>query len=195
MAEITTKFKQDLKDVFAGVSKVFHQAAVVDLSSGNAIEIKPEYELPVAVESLKMSQDAPQVNHYKVVGLNGDWVTTSTAGDTSVEMIIPTKDTDVLKLVYGNDAVKSITANVTIANEATAVSYNGSSLQLKAKKITGTFILVNEAEDQLMIISGAELFATPKFDNTGTEPFAIQLTGAISNTDKPSFAWLKKVVV
>lgn len=188
----TTKFKQDLKDVFAGVSKVFHQAAVVDLSSSTAIEISPEYELPVAVDTLKTTQDAPTVNHYKVIGLNGDWVTTSTAGDTSIEMTIPTKDTDVLKLVYGDDAVKSVTANVKIANEATAVSYTGSSLQLKTKKLTGTFVLVNEAEDQLMIISGAELFATPKFDNTGTEPFAIQLTGAISNTDKPSFAWLKK---
>ena len=49
------KSKQDLKDVFNGLSSLLYQSAIVDLSQ-STLSITPEYDLPVTVDTLQISQ-------------------------------------------------------------------------------------------------------------------------------------------
>ena len=100
------KTKQELKDVFNGLSSLLFQKTAVDLDSGSTIALVPDYDLPVTVDTLQLTQDAPTINHYKVIGLDGDWTSSATLGDATFQFVVPTKHTDVLKLAYGDDAVK-----------------------------------------------------------------------------------------
>lgn len=189
------KKKQELKDVFNGLSSLLYQSAVVDLSSGTPT-ITPEYDLPVTVDTLQITQDDPTINHYKVIGLDGDWTSSATLGDMSIQFTVPTKAVEVLKLAYGEDAVKSITKLSISTGDAeidnAANGYEGSSVMLKKKKITGTFVLVDEEKENLMVMTNVALWAKPLYDNPGTEPFAIQFTGTMEGAGTQSMAWLKK---
>lgn len=184
---MAAKTKQELKDVFNGLSSVLFQSAEVDLDQAGKITLAPEYDLPVTVDTLQVNQDDPTVNHYKVIGLDGDWTSSATLGDMTIQFTVPTKATDVLKMAYGEDAVKeSVQASLDSQN------YEGVALTIKKKKVTGTFILINEEKDQIMIMSGVALWARPLYENPGTEPFALQFTGTMETSGNPNFAWLKK---
>ena len=74
----------DLKDVFNGISSFMFDTTPISLASGT-ITMVPEYELPVTVDTLSISQDDPTINHYKVHGLGTDWVSSSEPGDATIE--------------------------------------------------------------------------------------------------------------
>lgn len=190
-----TKTKQELKDVFNGLSSVLYTDEVVDLSSGTPT-ITPKYDLPVTVDTLQLGQDDPTVNHYKVIGLDGDWTSSATLGDMTVQFTVPTKAKEVLQLAYGESAVKDITKLTLTTGDAevdnSANGYEGVSLMIGKKKVTGTFVLVDEEKKNLMVITNIALWAKPLYENPGTEPFAIQFTGTIEGAGSQSLAWLKK---
>lgn len=192
---MATKTKQELKDVFNGLSSVLYTDEVVDLSSGTPT-ITPKYDLPVTVDTLQLSQDDPTVNHYKVIGLDGDWTSSATLGDMTVQFTVPTKAKEVLQLAYGESAVKDITKLTLTTGDAevdnSANGYEGVSLMIGKKKVTGTFVLVDEEKKNLMVITNIALWAKPLYENPGTEPFAIQFTGTIECAGSQSLAWLKK---
>ena len=190
----TMKKKQELKDVFNGLSSLLYQSEVADLSQA-VLSITPEYDLPVTVDTLQISQEDPTVNHYKVIGLDGDWTSSATLGNMNIQFTVPTKAKEVLQLAYGEDAVKEITKltiNTGDADIDNAQGYSGVSLNLKKKKVTGTFVLVDEEKENLMILTNVALWAKPLYENPGTEPFAIQFTGTMEGAGKHSMAWLKK---
>lgn len=189
------KSKQDLKDVFNGLSSLLYQSAIVDLSQAT-LSITPEYDLPVTVDTLQISQEDPTINHYKVIGLDGDWTSSATLGNMNIKFTVPTKAKDVLKLAYGEDAVKEITkltitgtGDSDLDNES---GFTGTSIMLKKKKVTGTFVLVDEEQSNLMVLTNVALWAKPLYENPGTEPFAIQFTGTMEGAGSHSMAWLKK---
>lgn len=192
---MATKTKQELKDVFNGLSSVLYTDEVVDLSSGTPT-ITTKYNLPVTVDTLQLSQDDPTVNHYKVIGLDGDWTSSATLGDMTVQFTVPTKAKEVLQLAYGESAVKDITKLTLTTDDAdvdnSANGYEGVSLMVGKKKVTGTFVLVDEEKKNLMVITNVALWAKPLYENPGTEPFAIQFTGTIEGAGSQSLAWLKK---
>ena len=192
---MATKTKQELKDVFNGLSSVLYTDEVVDLTSGTPT-ITTKYNLPVTVDTLQLSQDDPTVNHYKVIGLDGDWTSSATLGDMTVQFTVPTKAKEVLQLAYGESAVKDITKLTITTDDAevdnSANGYEGVSLMIGKKKVTGTFVLVDEEKKNLMVITNIALWAKPLYENPGTEPFAIQFTGTIEGAGSQSLAWLKK---
>ena len=189
------KTKQDLKDVFNGLSSLLYQSAIVDLSQAT-LSITPEYDLPVTVDTLQISQEDPTINHYKVIGLDGDWTSSATLGNMNIQFTVPTKAKDVLKLAYGEDAVKEITKLTITGTGDTDLDdengFSGTSIMLKKKKVTGTFVLVDEGQTNLMILTNVALWAKPLYENPGTEPFAIQFTGTMEGAGSHSMAWLKK---
>ena len=189
------KTKQDLKDVFNGLSSLLYQSAIVDLSQAT-LSITPEYDLPVTVDTLQISQEDPTINHYKVIGLDGDWTSSATLGNMNIKFTVPTKAKDVLKLAYGEDAVKEITKLTITGTGDTDLDdengFSGTSIMLKKKKVTGTFVLVDEGQTNLMILTNVALWAKPLYENPGTEPFAIQFTGTMEGAGSHSMAWLKK---
>ena len=189
------KSKQDLKDVFNGLSSLLYQSAIVDLSQAT-LSITPEYDLPVTVDTLQISQEDPTINHYKVIGLDGDWTSSATLGNMNIKFTVPTKAKDVLKLAYGEDAVKEITKLTITGSGDTELDdengFSGTSIMLKKKKVTGTFVLVDEEQTNLMVLTNVALWAKPLYENPGTEPFAIQFTGTMEGAGSHSMAWLKK---
>ena len=187
------KTKVDLKQVFNDPEALLFQKATVDLSSLTAVALAPDYDLPVTVDTLQITQDDPTVNHHKVIGLAGDWTSSATIGETSIQFSVPTNNTDVLKLAYGEDAVKAITATVTGTTTIDG-SWTGNSLDLKKHKVTGTFVLVDAAEENLFIVTNTALYAKVLYDNPGTSPFAVQFTGTIEGAGTPCMAWLTKTV-
>ena len=186
------KTKKDLKDVFNGVASLLFQTASVDLASSTAIALKPEYDLPVTVDTLQITQGDPTINHYKVIGLAGDWTSSATVGDVEIKFTVPTKNGDVLKLAWGADAVKAITATIADASASVNGNYSGNSLILTNHKVTGTFVLVDAESKNLMIVTNVGLYAKALYENTDTQPFAVQFSGSIEGAGEPCMAWLTK---
>lgn len=186
------KTKKQLKDVFSGFSALWYQTAELDLTSLSGLSIVPDYDLPVKVDTITFEQGDPSIEHYKVIGLAGDWVTSAESGDIELSFRVPTKHTDVLKLAYGNDAVKeNVTATV---NAGTAESYTGVGLILEQKKVNGTFILVNEDKTKLLVLANTTLWAKPAMDQDAKGVFAIDFNGSIeSDGVTPDILFLEKV--
>ena len=188
------KTMTDLKDVFNGISSFMFDTTPISLASGT-ITMVPEYELPVTVDTLSISQDDPNINHYKVHGLGTDWVSSSEPGDATIEFTVPTVHTDVLTLAYGAGAIASVSA--TVSDAAGAVksasgSYTGTSVKLSNTKVTGCIALLNDEGTKLLVVNNVALYASPVYDNASTEPFAIKFSGTIETGTGASMYFLTK---
>lgn len=186
---------EELKDIFVGPKTLLYAKAIADLSKAT-LDITPDLELPVEVDSLKATMEDPTVNHYKVMGLAGDWATTSELGDFSVEFVVPSKAKDLLASMFGSDAVgdlTKLTLKTTGDTDLDAISgFTGTALELKKFKIQGTIIIVDETKANLMVITNIALYATMQWDETGTKPVAFKFSGSIEGAGKKSIAWLSK---
>lgn len=185
---------EELKDIFVGPKTLLYAKAIADLSKAT-LDITPDLELPVEVDSLKATMEDPTVNHYKVMGLAGDWATTSELGDFSVEFVVPSKAKDLLASMFGSDAVGDLT-KLTLKTGDTdldaTTGFTGTALELKKFKIQGTIIIVDETKTNLMVITNIALYATMQWDETGTKPVAFKFSGSIEGAGKKSIAWLSK---
>lgn len=182
-----------MKDIFVGPKTLLYTSVIADLSKAT-LEITPEVELPVTVDTLKATMDDPTINHYKVIGLAGDWATTSELGDFNVEFVVPSKAKDLLKVMFGEDAVTDLTkvtlkstGDTTLDNTA---GFTGVAVEPKKFKIKGTIVIVDEEKKNLMVITNIALYATLQWDNSGTEPVAFKFSGSIEGAGKRSIAWL-----
>lgn len=182
-----------MKDIFVGPKTLLYTSVIADLSKAT-LEITPEVELPVTVDTLKATMNDPTINHYKVIGLAGDWATTSELGDFNVEFVVPSKAKDLLKVMFGEDAITELT-KVTLKGtgdtslDATS-GFTGVAVEHKKFKIKGTIVIVDEEKKNLMVITNVALYATLQWDNSGTEPVAFKFSGSIEGAGKRSIAWL-----
>lgn len=186
--------KKELKDVFMGASHLLFTPDIVDLSK-ETLQVTPKYDLPVEVDTLQISQGDHTINHYKVIGMDNDWCSSATVGDSSFQFTVPTKAVQVLEMAYGKSAVntiKKLTINTGDSDIDSASGYSGTAIKLKKKKVTGTFIIVDEEKNNLFIITNVAVWAKPMFDNASTKPFAIQFSGTIEGADEFTMSWLTK---
>lgn len=185
---------EELKDLFVGPKTLLYAKAITDLSKAT-IDITADLELPVEVDSLKATMEDPTINHYKVIGLAGDWATTSELGDFNVEFVVPSKAKDLLAAMFGNDAVSELT-KVTLKTGDTELDattgFTGVALELKKFKIQGTIAIVDDTKTNVMVITNIALYATLQWDETGTKPVAFKFSGSIEGAGKKSIAWLTK---
>ena len=184
-----------MKDVFCGPKSLIYSKSITDLSVPT-VEITPDVELPVEVDSLKASMEDPSINHYKVIGLAGDWATTAELGDFNIEFVVPSKAKDLLKIIFGDDAVGDLTkltlkqtGDATLDAEA---GFTGVALEPKKFKVKGTVVIVDDEKENLMVITNIALYATMQWDDTGTKPVAFKFAGSIEGAGKKSIAWLSK---
>nr|UWI14192.1 MAG: hypothetical protein [Bacteriophage sp.] len=184
-----------MKDIFVGPKTLLYTSVIADLSK-TTLEITPEVELPVTVDTLKATMDDPTINHYKVIGLAGDWATSSELGDFNVEFVVPSKAKDLLKVMFGEDAITELTKVTLKGTGDTALDsttgFTGVSVEPKKFKIKGTIVIVDEEKKNLMVITNIALYATLQWDNSGTEPVAFKFAGSIEGAGKRSIAWLTK---
>lgn len=175
-----------LKKIFNDPATILYSATAYDLTKDKTLTF--DYKLPVTVDTLQVTQDDPTINHYKIIGLSGDWASSATLGDVSIQMTIPNVSDDALKMCFGEENVKSLSA-IKIGQD----TYAGSGVIAKKHKIGGTVAVVASNETDLMLISGTSLFAKFLYENPGTDPFAIQLNGGIEVDEaRPSISWLTK---
>ena len=184
-----------MKDVFCGPKSLIYSKSITDLSVPT-VEITPDVELPVEVDSLKASMADPSINHYKVIGLAGDWATTAELGDFNIEFVVPSKAKDLLNIIFGDDAVGDLTkltlkgtGDATLDAEA---GFTGVALEPKKFKVKGTVVIVDDEKENLMVITNIALYATLQWDDTGTKPVAFKFAGSIEGAGKKSIAWLSK---
>ena len=185
---------EELKDIFVGPKTLLYAKGVTDLSKAT-LDITADLELPVEVDSLKATMEDPTINHYKVIGLAGDWATTSKLGDFNVEFVVPSKAKDLLTAMFGNDAVGDLT-KVTLKTGDTdldaTTGFTGVALEPKKFKIQGTIAIVDDTKANVMVITNIALYATLQWDDTGTKPVAFKFSGSIEGAGKKSIAWLTK---
>ena len=185
---------EELKDIFVGPKTLLYAKTITDLSK-TTLDITADLELPVEVDSLKATMQDPTINHYKVIGLAGDWATTSELGDFNVEFVVPSKAKDLLAAMFGNDAVSDLT-KVTLKTGDTdldaTTGFTGVALEPKKFKIQGTIAIVDDTKTNVMVITNIALYATMQWDETGTKPVAFKFSGSIEGAGKKSIAWLSK---
>ena len=184
-----------MKDIFNGPKTLLYSKAITDLSKAS-VDITPEIELPVEVDSLKATMEDPTINHYKVIGLAGDWATTAELGDFNVEFVVPSKAKDLLKIMFGEDAITELT-KVTLKDTGdetldATTGFAGVAVEPKKFKIKGTIVIVDDEKENLMIVTNIALYATLQWDDTGSKPVAFKFAGSIEGAGKRSIAWLTK---
>ena len=181
-----------MKDIFVGPKTLLYQPTVVDLSNAT-FALEPTLELPVEVDTLKATMEDPTINHYKVIGLAGDWATTSELGDFSVEFVVPSKAKALLTAMFGSDAIGEITdATVSTGDTQLDGTYTGVAVETKKFKIQGSIAIVDDTKTNLMIITNLALYATLQYDDTGTKPVAFKFAGSIEGAGLKSIAWITK---
>lgn len=186
-----------MRDIFVGPKTLLYTSVITDLSKAT-FDITPEVGLPVTVDTLKATMEDPTINHYKVIGLAGDWATTSELGDFNVEFVVPSKAKDLLKIMFGEDAITELTKVTLKGTGDTALDattgFTGVAVEPKKFKIKGTIVIVDEEKKNLMVITNIALYATLQWDNSGTEPVAFKFSGSIEGAGKRSIAWLSASV-
>ena len=186
-----TKTKKEMKDVFGKPDALYYDPAILDFSKATtseaAVTLTTQYDFPVLLDSIQVSTGAPNLTHVKIIGVAGDWYMDAGQGDSNIEFTVPTKDTNVLTVAFGEDAVNTYFVKVGSA------TLTGTGLTLKTKKVTGTWAMLNKEHDQIMIINGSQLFATPMYGGNDNVVVSVKFTGSLTcNGTDPDLLWLKE---
>ena len=188
MGTITKKIQMQ-DDVFEGISAVFPVPDGITFN-GNSADLSAVdlLEFPVSDDSgFNFDTGQPSIEHFKVKGLQADWVNTFTPGDGEITLEIPCNNTNILELCYGQTGT-----NVTITLPAAATAKNvgtGKAYAPAQKAIYLGLLILNDAEDKLLFIKKAKLMAQTIFDGSN-KPLCVVLRGAIANADATSFGIL-----
>lgn len=191
MAQSTvTKKIQMQDDVFEGISCVFAVADGLNFASNaaNLSENNVLLEFPVSDDSgFNFDTGQPSIEHFKVKGLNADWVNTFTPGDGEITLEIPCNNTNILELVYGTTGTN---VTVTLPTGATTKTVGtGKAFSLPQKAIYLGLLILNDTEDKLLFIKKAKFMAQTIFDGSN-KPLCVVLTGSIASADEHSFGIL-----
>ena len=178
--------KTDLKYIIDDLSSVLVQSTPIEITKGSgstpdSIVIAPDYDLPVTVDTLQTSGSEPSITHYKVIGLDTDWTSSTTSGDWTIQFTVPTLHTKVLEFAFGADAINDVTASIGTGAGAGVVEegdYHGISVTFNKKKVACSLVIVNGTLDRMVIIRKANLWAHV-LKEANDDPYAVQFTGTI----------------
>ena len=188
MGTITKKIQMQ-DDVFEGISAVFPVPDGITFT-GNSADLSSVdlLEFPVSDDSgFNFDTGQPSITHFKVKGLQADWVNTFTPGDGEITLEIPCNNTSILELVYGQTGT-SVT--VTLPSGVTSKNVGSGEVFSTAQKAVYLGLLVlNDTEDKLLFIKKAKFMAQTIFDGSN-KPLSVVLTGAIASADANSFGIL-----
>ena len=201
MASSTIVKKASLQpNVFEGISAIF----AVDggfTFSGSAengftltlAEDQTLLEFPCSEDSgFNFDTGAPSIEHFKVHGLNADWVSTFTPGDTELSIEIPCHDTQIMQLCFGSEGADTqITLPVgalKTSNIATAIA-SGKSFGAAQKSVELGLLILDDTEQRLFYIKKAKLTAQVTFDGSN-KPLCVVLSGSLSESGDGAFGIL-----
>ena len=177
------------QDTFVGISHLWFVAG----GFGDKFDTtgKTIRELPVAEDGgFSYNGGTPSIEHYKVHGINGDWTSRMTPGDTEINLFIPTVDKEVLEAcgftvttVTSTDAVKAAVADADAGDyKFTPTSgQTGYTIAETQKAFTVGIAAVNDEGTKMFAIKKVKLYASILFDAADTaKPIGVTITGASS---------------
>jgi len=184
-------------NVFEGISAVFAvdggftftDAGVLNLLNADARLL----EFPCSEDSgFSFDTGAPSIEHFKVHGLNADWVSTFTPGDTELNIEIPCHDTEIMQLVFGSNGT-DITINLPTdalkePNIASATA-TGKGFGAAQKSVELGLLILDDTEKRLFYIKKAKLTAQVTFDGSN-KPLCVVLSGSLSDSGDGAFGIL-----
>lgn len=146
-------------------------------------------EVPVAQDGgFTYNGGSPSIEHYKVHGINGDWTSRMTPGDTEVNLFIPCVDSEVLTAcgftvttVSSTDAAKAVIADSDSGDYkfTPASGQSAFSFAETQKAFTVGIAAANDEGTKLFAIKKVKLLASILFDAADTaKPIGITLSGA-----------------
>ena len=125
-----TKKIQMQDDVFSGISAVFAVAGGL----GDTPSFANATEFPVSDDSgFNFDTGQPSIEHFKVKGLNTDWVNTFTPGDGEITLEIPCHNTGILTLVGMEGTDVSLTLPEGMSSVGTAATGKAYPVTQKAR--------------------------------------------------------------
>lgn len=161
-------------DVFSGISAVFAVAGGL----GDSLSFANATEFPVSDDSgFNFNTGQPSVEHFKVKGMNTDWVNTFTPGDGEITLEIPCNNTGILTLCGFKGTAASVTLPSGVSSVGTAAS--GQSYPVTQKAVYLGLLILNDTEDKLLFIKKGKFMAQIIFDGSN-KPLCVVLTGTIA---------------
>ena len=196
MAASTVVKKASLQpNVFEGISAVYAVAGGFTFSSGSLslTEGKTLLEFPCSEDNgFSFDTGAPSIEHFKVHGLNADWVSTFTPGDTELRIEIPCHDTQIMSLCFGSEGT-NITINLPVdalktGSIATATA-TGKGFGAAQKSVELGLLILDDTETRLFYVKKAKLTAQVNFDGSN-KPLCVVLSGSLSESGDGAFGIL-----
>lgn len=164
-------------DVFSGISAVFATAdelpTDLDLSDVNFVEF------PVSDDSgFNFDTGQASIEHFKVKGLNADWVNTFTPGEGEIKLEIPCHDTDIMTLVgmTGTSVSATLPSGMTVSGGTSAT---GQAYSAPQKAVYLGLVILNDTEDKIFFIKKGK-FSVQVINDGSNKPLCVVLTGSIA---------------
>lgn len=186
-------------NVFEGISAVFAVDGGFEFTVDNGVnkldltEGKTLLEFPCSEDSgFSFDTGAPSIEHFKVHGLNADWVSTFTPGDTELSIEIPCHDTQIMSLCFGSEGsdmqITLPTGALKSSGIATAIA-SGKGFGAAQKSVELGLLILDDTEQRLFYIKKAKLTAQVTFDGSN-KPLCVVLSGSLSDSGDGAFGIL-----
>lgn len=185
------------KDAFVGISHLFFiKGGFGDNFStdGKSAANGDILELPVAQDGgFTYNGGTPNIDHYKVHGIAGDWTSRMTPGETEINLFIPTINDDVL-IACGFQSVSDVTGSTALGKaviNAGSGEYKftptaGYTFAETQKAFSVGIAALNDEATQMFAIKKVKLMASILFDSADTaKPIGITLTGSNAASSAP----------
>ena len=142
-------------------------------------------ELPVAQDGgFTYNGGTPNIDHYKVHGIAGDWTSRMTPGETEINLFIPAINDEILE-ACGFEGVTSLTsselakAKVEDSGDYKWTPTAGYTFAETQKAFSVGLAAINDEGNKMFAIKKVKLMASILFDSADTaKPIGITLTGA-----------------
>lgn len=189
-------------NVFEGISAIFAVAGGFTFADGTSSDAGKKVlnltndasllEFPCSEDSgFSFDTGAPSIEHFKVHGLNADWVSTFTPGDTELSIEIPCHDTEIMELCFGSTGTAT---KITIPTNALKGSFQSAVAEGKGfgaaqKSVELGLLILDDTETRLFYIKKAKLTAQVTFDGSN-KPLCVVLSGSLSDSGDGAFGIL-----
>jgi len=181
------KTMAQLKKIFKGVSSI-RLATTVQASLATAAW---DVELPVANDSLNISQADGTLNPLKVFGQAGAWTIVGETGDISLTMFIPSIHDDLMSIFYTKTASSLSTADE--AQAGVTGSFDGYGYFLTNEMIEGSAMIISEDRQNALFIRNVQGYPSLVFDSPLDTPAGVnlnlQVAGGSTEADIAFLTW------
>ena len=163
---------------FVGISHLFFVQG--GFGDNFATTSKTINEVPVAQDGgFVYDGGTPNVDHYKVHGISGDWTSRMTPGETNINLFIPTVDSTVLQACGFTVATKTAGAVADTDDGVTFTATSGYIFAETQKAFSVGLAAINDEGTKMFAIKKVKLLASVLFDSADTaKPIGITLQGA-----------------